>query len=161
MSERADQPKDARRRLDLSDWSKIADIAGMVAVVISLVFVAYSIQKNTEELQKKNAQQLYEAIREIEVAVLGDEELQRVIWAIDDGRREELDDFHLYRFRQYLVQVLTVWEQAHSDFLVGTMSDEDYEGWREFFEDYMGDYMIREDWEADKRWLSQFYTVHK
>ena len=49
MSERADQPKDARRRLDLSDWSKIADIAGMVAVVISLVFVAYSIQKNTEE----------------------------------------------------------------------------------------------------------------
>jgi hypothetical protein len=42
------------RKLDLQEWSAVAEIVGTVGIVISLLFVAYTVNRNTIELRSTN-----------------------------------------------------------------------------------------------------------
>ncbi len=53
------------RRLGLSDWASIAEITGTIAVVISLLIVAYSLERNTTALSGQIVNEMYDANREI------------------------------------------------------------------------------------------------
>jgi hypothetical protein len=46
------------RRLTLGEWASIAEIVSAVAVVISLIYVGYQINQNTEEVRASNRQEL-------------------------------------------------------------------------------------------------------
>jgi hypothetical protein len=59
------------KKPDLTSWSAIAEIGGMVAVVISLIFVMYSINQYTAALQANNENFLYQ------VAINGAREVAR------------------------------------------------------------------------------------
>ena len=48
------------RKLSLSDWASVAEIAATIAVVISLIFVAISLQRNTAVMQASNDNFIYE-----------------------------------------------------------------------------------------------------
>jgi len=39
--------------LDLAGWAALAEIVATVAVVLSLLLVAYSIKRNTDEMEQK------------------------------------------------------------------------------------------------------------
>ena len=41
--------------LDLSSWAALAEIVATVAVVLSLLLVAYSIKRNTDEMETANS----------------------------------------------------------------------------------------------------------
>lgn len=45
------------RKLKLSEWSSIAEIMGMLAVVISLIFVGIQIQQNTKQAEADSAKE--------------------------------------------------------------------------------------------------------
>ena len=42
------------KKLDLQGWAAVAEIVGTVGIVISLLFVAHSVNRNTVELQSAN-----------------------------------------------------------------------------------------------------------
>ena len=42
------------KRLTLPEWAAIADIVGTVAVVVSLLFLAHTIEQNTAVTQSAN-----------------------------------------------------------------------------------------------------------
>jgi hypothetical protein len=48
------------RKLGLSGWAAISEIVATVAVVFSLLLVAYSIMRNTDEMETSNSNLLYE-----------------------------------------------------------------------------------------------------
>lgn len=41
-------------RLKLTEWAASAEIIGTVAIVVSMLFVGYSINRNTKEMQAVN-----------------------------------------------------------------------------------------------------------
>ena len=51
------------KRLSLSEWSSIAEIVGAIAVVISLLFVTFSINKNTAMLETDAEREFLDAWR--------------------------------------------------------------------------------------------------
>ena len=51
--------------LDLSGWAALAEIVASVAVVVSLLLVAYSIKRNTAEIETSNSNFLYQLDAEI------------------------------------------------------------------------------------------------
>ena len=48
------------RKLSLSEWSSLAEVVASVAVVISLMFVGYSINHNSYILQSTNDSLIFE-----------------------------------------------------------------------------------------------------
>ena len=51
--------------LDLSGWAALAEIVASVAVIVSLLLVAYSIKRNTDEMEVSNSNFLYQLDAEI------------------------------------------------------------------------------------------------
>lgn len=51
--------------LDLSGWAALAEIVASVGVVFSLLLVAYSIKRNTGEMETSNSNFLYQLDAEI------------------------------------------------------------------------------------------------
>ena len=138
----------------LSDWAAIAEIVGSIAVVISLLFVGYSIQRNTSELQTVQANDLYDALREIEIQVLTDPEISRIVMAAYQGQQDELSPLDRWRLDQYNAQTLSIWEQAQLANQNGTISKEEYEGWREYFLIIARQSIGRSGWERIKSWFT-------
>jgi hypothetical protein len=48
------------RKLNLTEWAAVSEIIGTVAIVISLLFVAYSVNQNTAVMQASNDDFIYE-----------------------------------------------------------------------------------------------------
>ncbi|MDH3692496.1 MAG: hypothetical protein OEU36_23950 [Gammaproteobacteria bacterium] len=53
------------RKSDLSRWAAISEIVATFAVVISLLLVAYSTKRNTDEMETANANFLYQIDEQI------------------------------------------------------------------------------------------------
>ena len=138
----------------LSDWASIAEIVGTIAVVISLLFVGHSIQRNTVELQTVQANDLYDALREIEIQSFVDPEMARIVMAAYQDQQDELSPLDLWRLDQYNAQTLSIWEQADLAYQNGTISKEEYDGWKEYFLIIAHQSIGRRGWERIKPWFN-------
>jgi hypothetical protein len=69
--------------LNLSDWAALAEIIASIAVVISLLLVAYSIRRNTAEVELSNSNFLYELDTAIGADVSRDATLATIIHKVN------------------------------------------------------------------------------
>ena len=139
----------------LKKWATIAEITASIAVVVSLMFVGFQLHRNTTELRATHSNDLYDAIREIELAMISAPHLVDVYtngWNTD---RADMTDQEIAVFRQYLVQSFTVWEQAHARMLDGSMSEADYERWKDIFAEYLRQGVTREDFDEMIPWMNE------
>ena len=67
------------KRLDLTGWAAIAEIVGTVAVVVSLLFVAHSVNRNTSIMQSVNDNFIYQLQDERVRDIVSDPELASII----------------------------------------------------------------------------------
>ncbi len=56
--------------LDLSSWAALAEIVATVAVVLSLLLVAYSIKRNTDEMETANSNFFISLMHKLRVTYL-------------------------------------------------------------------------------------------
>jgi hypothetical protein len=139
----------------LSDWASIAEIIASIAVVISLLFIGVQIHKNTKEIRASQSNDLYDAIREVELAVLSNSHLMDAVDKGMEGRRSEMSEEEIVYFRNYLVQSFTIWEQAYSRANDGLMSSEDYRGWEGNFAEYIRRGVTPEDLDFVLPWFDE------
>ena len=66
-------------RPTLRDMAAIAEVIGTFGLIVSLVFVVYSIDKNTAEVNAMHSNSVFDANREVELAVGSDAEWSRII----------------------------------------------------------------------------------
>ena len=74
----------------LSDWASIAEIASGVAVVLTLVFLVLSINKNTEVTQASMFAGIIDGLNNINLTVVADPELRRIWSNYTGGTTSEL-----------------------------------------------------------------------
>jgi hypothetical protein len=74
--------------LDLSGWAALAEIVASVAVIVSLLLVAYSIKRNTDEMEVSNSNFLYQIDAQIGGDISRDVRLATILLKME--RKEDL-----------------------------------------------------------------------
>jgi len=138
------------RKLNLSDWASVAEIAGTVAVVISLLFVAFSLERNTTAVSGQTADDMYDASRQIDLAVLNNPQLMMVL---SRGRvdPEGLSEIEKEQYKSWAIMYLDIWERMHHREKEGLIQPQTIVGWNEYFAEWAKRNLTREVWE-DIRW---------
>jgi hypothetical protein len=137
-------------RLKLPDWAALAEIAGTVAVVISLLFVAHNLERNTATISAQVSDDTYDALREIEGIRLASPELLALTGtgppafsALDAGQRE--------LYVSWIALYLDEWERIYSRRDDGLIQPQNLDDWHAYFENWAERYVTPEVW-ADIRW---------
>ncbi len=112
-------------RRSLQDWASIAEIAGALAIVISLIYVAYELRENTKVLQVTSRQ------------ALGDQDLTYFETALDSTivaraldkyrREEELSNIESSQLRERQHLNFRIFEHAYSLYRIGALETLEWE----------------------------------
>ena len=137
------------RKLSLSEWASLAEIIGAFAVVISLILVVASVDRNTAAISAQVSDASYEAVREVNLNLLNNPELfditLRAIASLGN-----LDETELEKYKVWLVVNLNLWEMYSVWELSGLMDVTD-QGWNMYFSAWTKRYVTRELW-SDIKW---------
>ena len=137
-------------RFKLGDYAAIAEVIGTAGVIVSLVFVAFSINSNTEEARASQTNYIFDASREIELAVATDHDWSRIV-VKGRNRSQPLSETEQFRYDAYLVANIDLWDwmaDRHRDAL---MSDVNLDGWERYFVGWTKSHISESDWQR-LRW---------
>ena len=134
--------------LDLSGWAALAEIVGTVAVVISLLLVAYSIRRNTGEMETTNSNFLYQ----LDAQILGDvsTDLRLATTILKMKKEETLTDVEKFQYVAFQERYLSVLEIAWTQYKSGSLSSIDWRDWDKYLAVYVTD-GLPEDWWVEIR----------
>jgi len=146
------------KKLSLLQWAAVAEILGTVAVIFSLLFVAYSINRNTTELRMANDTNIYQVSDSMMADIASDPEL-----AVLSAKRDFGLEFEQPRLAQifFLEQRdLNQWEQAYYWHQDGLFSDRQWAGWdKAFSSDFPTSFPI-EWWLAIRHYFPDDFARH-
>jgi hypothetical protein len=146
------------KKLNLTQWAAVAEIIGTAAVILSLLFVAHSINRNTAEIRLSNDTFLYQT-NDSSLAEIAKDPEMAVFFAKRDFGLEfaapELARAFYFKFRE-----VNQWEQAfywHKD---GLFSDRQWDGWNRSFSSGFAATFPEEWWRAIKHFYAEDFAGH-
>jgi hypothetical protein len=141
--------------LDLSDWAALAEIVGTAAVVISLLFVAYSIKRNTDEMETSNSNFLYQLDAQIGGDLSRDVRLATMLLKME--QKEDLTDVEKIQYVALQERYLGLLEIAWTQYKSGSLAFIDWRDWDKYLSDYVTDGLPKEWWiEMRSRYKPEF-----
>lgn len=137
-------------KIDLKEWAAIAEIIGTIAVIVSLLFVAQSLDRNTAAISATSTAEITDALREVELSVLNNPALLNVVVK---GRDEpdSLSDLEREQYTRYVGMYIDEWEKIDSRERLGLIQPVNLEGWHPYFESWLIRHVSPEMWE-EIRW---------
>jgi hypothetical protein len=106
-----------------------AELIGVVAVVLSLIFVGYEIRQNTNISAAQAVFDLNEAGRQNLLLRVSDTEVTALVLAAENDP-ENMTDLQRNQFRSWVFSFLNLYESAWNHHQRGVISDEDLEGFK-------------------------------
>jgi hypothetical protein len=143
---------------DLSKWTAIAEIAGAMAVVISLIFVAVSLNRNTKELFVANENFLYQLQDDEFSDVASDADLAAILSKL--RRKEALSDVESVQFEHHISRLMNRWELVFARHQGGFMSAVQWEDWDRFYTSAFVAQFPSELWPEWRYAYSQDFAEH-
>jgi hypothetical protein len=120
------------KKSDWKLWASVAEIASAIAVVLSLVYVGYELNRSTNLLDTGRNTEILHAMRSWEQLVIADKELVE-IFTHGPSKYAEFTDVEQFRYRYLIAQYVAIWEQAYDDHNAGLMQAESWEVWNRTF----------------------------
>ncbi len=120
------------KKLTLTEWAAAGEIVGTVAVVISLLFVGYSINRNTDATQASSENILFERHTELANHFLLDPTLAELMVKRRNGDTD-LTEVEVFRWEKYELNLLDIWALAHSRYQRELLSENQWETWDRYF----------------------------
>ena len=146
------------KKLTLIEWAAVAEIVGTVAVVVSLLFVAYSVNQNTAAVQTSNDNFLYELqfarTRDI-VSAPGVAEIYLKV-----SKNEELTELEQQRFLYDKLQELSSWEMAFNRHRDGLYATESWIGWDNYYKVSLISQLPEEWWRNARDFYGPDFQSH-
>lgn len=120
------------KKLTLTEWAAAGEIIGTIAVVISLLFVGYSINRNTTAIQASSENILFERHTELANQFMIDQSLAELMVKRrnDDDYLTEVDAI---RWEKYELNLLDIWALAHSRYQRDLLSEAQWMTWDRYF----------------------------
>ena len=112
------------------------EIIGIIAVILSLLILAYEIRKNTDTAAAQAIFDLNEAARETQFLEATDPDLVPLILKAENDL-DALTEDEQYRFRRWVFAYLNLFESAWNHHHRGVTGDADMEAWKTAYCNYM------------------------
>ena len=137
-------------KLKLQDWSEIAEVAASIGVIISLLFVAVSIERNNALMSSEMSDVTYAALRSATELVLQDRELL-ALTQLEKEELSNLDGISLALYQEWVTFHLDEWERLYSRERDGIIQSKNMEGWNKYFRLWLKRHVTKEIW-SDLKW---------
>ena len=121
-----------QQKLTLAEWASVGEVVGTIAVVVSLLFVVYSINQNTDAVQGSTENLIFERHTELTNHVMTDPSLAAIIVKMK-SENPELSDVEAVRWEKYQNNLLDIWALAYNRHEARLMADEQWEAWDRYF----------------------------
>jgi hypothetical protein len=145
-------------KLDISSAASAAEIIASIAVVVSLIFVANSIDQNTAALQASNDNFLYELQYQQLSDARSDGELAAIIVKFRAG--EKLTDVEELRYKYFEVQTIAMWEISFLRYKAGLLPPRAWETWDRMWTADTPDSYPEEWWSKAKYQFDKEFVAH-
>jgi hypothetical protein len=136
------------KKLDLTGWAAIAEIVGTAAVVVSLLVVAQSVNRNIAVLQAANDNFLYQLQDGRNADIVRETELASIF--VKHSNNEQLSDVEKLRFIKHQLREIAMWELAYDRHNEGLFPSDKWSNWNSMFATDMAE-LFPEEWWADLR----------
>ncbi len=141
--------------LDLSGWAALAEIVATAAVVLSLLLVAYSIKRNTDEMETSNSNFLYQLDAEIGGDISRDVRLATMLLKME--QKEDLTDVEKIQYVAFQERYLGLLEIAWTQYKSGSLAFIDWHDWDKYLSDFVTDGLPKKWWlECRSRYKPEF-----
>ncbi len=138
------------RKLNLSEWASAAEIVGTAAVVMSLLFVGFSVQRNTVAITYQVSDDAYNTVREINLNLLNNPELLSITTKAAT-EPDNLSETEMEQYKVWLHVYIDLWERTSDWEDSELVQREHIEPWHEYFAEWTKRHLTREIWE-DIKW---------
>jgi len=136
-------------KLTLRDWAAIAEIAGTIGVVVSLLMVVYSLNQNTVAISGQGVNEIYDGYQQMQLAMIENPDMGLIAkrgmtdYSALSERDQEL-------FRLYISMNLDLWNRLTDREREGLIAPESSDGWHAYFREWTARYVSRALWEREK-----------
>jgi len=137
------------KKRTLKEWASIAEIFGTVAVVISLLTVAYTIDRNTKAISRQGIDELYDGHRELQLLMVADPDLAFMMKKAQQDL-SLLSEKERAQYERQIIIALDVWDKAIFAESDGLIKKEDIEPWHKFYHNWVKRHMDKEIWDELK-----------
>ena len=145
-------------KFSLTEWAALSEIIGTVAVVISLLFVVFSINHNTAVMQTTNDNFVYELQYARVRDIVGSPGMASIYVKLDQN--EELTAEEQKRFYWDKIQEVGTWEIAFNRYRDGMFSSELWEGWNNYYIASLTNQFSVESWTKVRDWYAVDFRSH-
>jgi hypothetical protein len=121
------------KKLTLTEWVEIAELVAAAGVILSLLLVVYSLERNTAALQGGTENLLFESHSGLAEHMVSDPSLVAIRLKVRDG--EDLSEAEKVRWNTYQDLLLDVWAVAYLRHEEGLLADRSWQAWNGFFVD--------------------------
>ena len=132
------------KRKSLSDWAAIAEIAGTVAILVSLVFVVVSIRQNTAELRLQNENFLFELQDSAQADFVSNPWLIDISIKVDNG--EELTASEYRRYFAHTVRFVNHWEMIFYWNRDEVIKEQAWRDWDQYYSQDIDSWLTKQQW---------------
>ena len=144
--------------LDLSGWAALAEIVASVAVIVSLLLVAYSIKRNTDEMEVSNSNFLYQLDAEIAGDISRNVGLATILHKVE--REEALTGVEKIQYIAYQERYLGLLEIAWTQYRSGSLSLIDWSDWDKYLSDLVMHDLPKELWVERNSFYNSDFVEH-
>ena len=144
--------------MKLAEWAAVAEILGMVAVIVSLLLVARSISQNTAAMHTANDNFLYERQDAIITTLVTDPSMAEL--QIKHENNEQLSEVEHVRLWNQLFRDMLMWELAFRRFEAGLLSAAQWQEWDKAYSlQFLSEFPP--SWWAEARpWVGDGFAEH-
>ena len=114
--------------MKLSEWASVAEIGSAIAVVVSIVYVGFEINQNTDAVKAGTHQAMIDYSREQAEILVTDATLAALV---EKGEADpsSLTPQERSRFYLFTIHRMAMWELSFLNHKVGLVDDETWAGW--------------------------------
>jgi hypothetical protein len=130
--------------LNLSDWAALAEIIASAADIISLLLLAYSIRRNTAEMELSNSNFLYQLDEQIGGDISRNVILATIVHKINQDKT--LTGVEKIQYVALQERYLTMLEVAWTQYRSGSLALIDWRDWDKYLSEFVIRGLPREWW---------------
>lgn len=117
---------------NVTEWAAIAELVGTAAVIVSLVFVGYSVRQNTAALQGATENLIFERHTALSMQFMLDPTLAEILVKMR-GEDPHLSDVEALRWEKYQLNLLDIWALAFNRHENELLADSEWTAWDRYF----------------------------
>ena len=143
---------------NLTEWAAVSEIVGTLAVVISLLFVAFNVNQNTRVMQAANDNFLYQTQDAILNTIVEDSEFASIyLKHLNEGELTAVEEL---RVQNQGIRDLFMWELAYARNKEGLFAPDQWHAWNKSYSIQFTSEFPDEWWAETRRWVRDDFAAH-